>query len=402
MKIILAGQNYHVTGGSDRVLIDEIDLLNSKGHMAIPFAAANENNLKTEWSDFFPNDCADLKKPRLKDVFQYIYSGESRRSVSRLLDNFKPDVFHCHIYYGKLTSSILSEVKDRGIPLVQTLHEYKTVCPVYTLTSNGSLCESCSGFKFYNATLNRCNQDSLVRSAVSTVESYVSLYFGSVSKFDHFISVSDFLRDKVISMGVPENKVTTIHNFTDASDFSPSFVRGEYFVYFGRIERLKGVWELVKSFEKLSDLTLVVVGHGGELSALKEYCATNNLTNINFVGFKAKADLGVIMESAIATIAPSIWYETFGLTLTESFAYGKPVIASNIGGMSEVVEHGQDGLLVQPGCIEELTTAIRYLADNRSVAVEMGRQGRINLERKFNRELHYEKLVGLYENLNTK
>lgn len=108
------------------------------------------------------------------------------------------------------------------------------------------------------------------------------------------------------------------------------------------------------------------------------------------------------MASAIATIAPSIWYETFGLTLTESFAYGKPVIASDIGGMSEVVEHGKDGLLVRPGCIEELTTAIRYLADNRSVAVEMGRQGRINLEKKFNRELHYEKLVGLYENLNAK
>ncbi|MED5610871.1 glycosyltransferase family 4 protein [Pseudomonas sp. JH-2] len=394
----MAGQNYHITGGSDRVLLDEISLLNSMGHYAIPFAASNPKNLPSEFEAFFPSD-VNLKNPSIKDVARYIYNPQARRELSKLLHHFNPDLVHCHIYYGKLSASIISEIKRRQIPLIQTLHEYKSVCPTYTLTKDDIPCERCSGFRFYNATLNRCNKNSLVRSAISTLESYTSLALGSISKFDHFISVSDFLREKVISMGVPEEKVTTIYNFTETENITPNYTQGNYFLYFGRVEKIKGIYTLISAFEMTPNLNLIVAGNGAELSSAMNYCKKKSLNNIKFLGFLPKEKINSLLNNCIATIVPSMWYETFGLTITESFAYGKPVIASKIGGIPEVVSDGEDALLVSPGDVEGLITAIIKLDSDRNSAVEMGRLGRENLERKFNKQAHYQKLIDLYKRL---
>lgn len=398
MKIIMAGQNYHITGGSDRVLFDELSLLNSNGHDAIPFAASSELNISNEFDSFFPKD-VNLKNPKYLDVLRYIYNPQAKSKISKLLDNFNPDIVHCHIYYGKLSSSIISEIKQRGIPLVQTLHEYKSVCPTYTLTANDSPCERCKGFRFYNATLARCNKGSLARSLISTVESYVSLALGAVSKFDHFISVSDFLRDKVISMGIPPEKVTTVHNFTETEGIRPNYNKGSYFLYFGRVEKLKGIWTMIHAFERARDFNLIVVGNGSELPEIKAYCSNKNIKNIQLLGFLPKEKVNELIKNSIATIVPSMWYETFGLTITESFALGKPVIASRIGGIPEVVTEGEDSLLVTPGDVDELVSAVYEMATNKESAIEMGRLGRANLEKKFNKQIHYQKLIELYQRL---
>lgn len=396
MKIIMAGQNYRITGGSDRVLLDEIDLLNENGHHAIPFAAAHPDNLKSPWNEYFP-ETADFNNPSIKDVGRYIYNPAAAKSIRKLIEDFKPDIVHCHIYYGKLTASIIAPVKTGKVPLVQTLHEYKALCPVYTLVSNGSICEKCSGFRFYNAALQKCNRGSLSRSVVSTVESYVSHALGSIRLFDHFIAVSDFLKNKAVEMGIPENKITTVHNYTDASQYVPNYEAGNYFVYFGRIEDIKGIWLLVAAFTKLHNLRIVMVGTGNAFQALVEHVERNQLKNIEILGFKTKTELGAIIKGCIATIAPSIWFETFGLTITESFSYGKPVIASRIGGITEVVRHEVDGLLVEPGNEDQLTAAIEYMASHRQQASAMGQAGRHNVETKFSRSGHYQKLLSVYE-----
>ncbi|MCP5197111.1 MAG: glycosyltransferase family 4 protein [Gammaproteobacteria bacterium] len=392
----MAGQNFYIVGGSDRVLIDEIDLLNRQGHQAIPFCAASEKNIPNLWDSYFPAKIASFEKPSLVDVGRYIYNLSTKAAVKKLLNDFKPDIFHCHIYYGKLTSSILGEVRKSEIPLIQTLHEYKIVCPASLLVSQGKICEKCRGFNFYNVVLNKCNRASSSRSIISCIESYTSYALGSVALFDHFIAVSDFLRKKVIEMGVPEEKVTTVHNFTEAEQFKPYFKTGDYFIFFGRIEHIKGIWTLIKSFEELRSEKLVIVGTGLEYESVSKYLLEKKLDNISLMGFKRKEELGSLIQGAIATIAPSIWYETFGLTLIESFAYGKPVIASNIGGMTEVVEDGVDSILVKPGDVDDLVSAIYRMSQNKRMAVDMGRVGRSNLEKKFNKEMHYKKLMAVY------
>ncbi|WP_063901426.1 glycosyltransferase family 4 protein [Burkholderia stagnalis] len=399
MRVAMGGQNFHVKGGSDRVLVDEVALLRDKGHDVAPFCASSADDLPTEWAGFFPRKTAGFMNPGLVDVARYLYCLDAKRAVKRFVRAFRPDVFHLHIYYGKLTVSILSEIESVGVPIVQTMHEFKAVCPTYQLLSNGIACEKCTGFRYYNAALNRCNRNSLSRSIVSTVESYLSLWGGSISKIDRFIAVSDFQAGKVAAMGVPRNRITTVHNFVDTGSLEPCFRKGAYFIYFGRLEAVKGVWPLIRAFEELSGERLVIVGDGSERAALERYCEQRRMKNVVFMGFRDRRELGDLVRASIASIVPSIGTETFGLSAAESLSYGKPVIASRIGGLPEVVCDDEDAILVEPGDVAQLKAAVRRLSSSRAMAESMGRTGRANVERKFSRDEHYRKLMAVYRSV---
>lgn len=398
MRVLMAGQNYHVTGGSDRVLLDEVELLTAAGHEVIPFCAHSKRNLESAWGEYFPPS-ADLERPGLMDVAKFIYNPSAGRMIQSLIASHRPDIAHLHIYYGKLTGAILKPLEREGIPIVQTLHEYKVVCPTYLLTSQGQFCDACSGFKFYRAPFNRCNKGSFSRTLISTVESYASLLLGSVSKISMFIAVSEFLRTQVISMGVPAQKVVTIHNFIDTEQYVPNYEVGRYFIFFGRLEDNKGLWTLLSAFERLPHLQLVIIGDGSANIALRGFCSGHSILrkNVTFLGFKSKSELAPLVHGAICTIVPSIWNETFGLTVAESLAMGKPVIASRIGGIPEVVEEGVDALLVEPGDVEDLIDAIVTISCTPSRSREMGRRGRENMHSKFSKEKHLSRLLSVYK-----
>lgn len=396
MKIAMAGQNYFVRGGSDKVLIETEKMLRAYGHEVAPFCGADKNNHENEWLKFFPKKEVSISSPRLGDVVRYVYNFDAKKAVRRFIKEFGPDVFHCHIYYGKLSSSILSEVKNQAVPLIQTIHEYKVVCPTYQLSSNGTVCEKCANFRFYNVLKHRCNKGSVSRSAASMVESYVSYIFGSIEKIDRFIAVSDFQRNKVISMGVPANKISTIHNFVDIGEIVPEYAVGRYFIYFGRVEREKGIWVLLEAFRKIKNISLLIVGEGSASEGAKEYCRRNAMSNVTFFGFATRDQLGDLIRGATASIVPSVWYETFGLSAAESLAYGKPVIAADIGGLPEVLSVGDDSTLIEAGNVDELVAAVEEMAYGKLDLEKMGRAGRENVERKFSRASHYEKLSALY------
>lgn len=395
MKLIVAGQNFWIQGGADRVLMDHIAILEERGHVCAPFAAQHEKNLPTPWSRFFPKG-ANIKSPKPGDVAAFVYSLRSKKAIAALLDELKPDVVHCHIYYGSLTSSILSEVKRRNIPLIQTLHEYKIVCPVYTNVLHGESCNRCSGFKFYNALVNRCNRGSLARSAVSMLESYVSYANGAVSAFDKFVTVSDFLRNKVISMGVPADKVVTVYNPIDTEKIQPSAQHDGYFLYYGRIELDKGVMVLLEAMRALPQLRLHMVGTGAALPQVQQYIAEHGMSHVSCLGYMSGEALAAQIRNTYCTIVPSVWDETFGLTAAESMAYGKPVIASRIGGLPEVVDHQVNGLLVEPKSVDSLRQAIEYMHAHPQVAAAMALAARDKVVTRFSRDIYYRNMLNVY------
>ena len=396
LTVLNAGQNYYILGGTERYQFALSNLLEQHGHCVIPFATDNPRNEATPWSKHFAPD-VNFTSPTVKDLLRFIYSKPAAVAIQSLLDEVSVDLAHLHIYYGKLTASILEPLKQAGVPIVQTLHEYKIVCPVYTLMSQGEICQACQGQNFWHATRKRCNRGSLARSLLSTVESYVSLALGSISKIDHFITVSDFQREKTIEMGIPAEKLTTIHNFIDTSEIEPCSGLGEYLLYFGRLETYKGIFTLVEAASTLTDVPLLIVGDGKARLELEKIIEQKNLHHIKLLGFKQKDELLPLIRNSICTIAPSEWYETFGLTLVESFAHGRPVIASRIGGMTEIVTDTVDGNLISPGNVEELRSRIQWMATHRKQAVEMGLAGRLKVETKFHPELHYEKILALYK-----
>lgn len=396
LTILNISQNHFVRGGSDRYFFTMAEILQKHGHKVIPFTAANPKNEPSEWDKYFPR-AADFEKPRPIDLLRFIYSSDAAKSIQSLLKDTDVDIAHFHIYYGKLTASILGHLKDAGIPLIQTLHEYKITCPVYSHLSKDVICEDCEGKHFWRALPKKCNRGSLARTALSVVESYVSRHLGSVDKFDHFISVSNFLRKKMIQYGVPENKISTVHNFTDVTNFTPNYDEGEYILYFGRVHRSKGIMTLIEAAAPLEHVPLYIVGDGEAMPEVKQFIENNGCEHIHLLGFKSGDELKELIQKSICTVLPSEWYENCPMSVLESYAYGKPVIGADIGGIPELIVDGEDGFLVPSAEIEPLREKLQWMGEHKNKAVEMGRIGRIKMEREFNAEIHYQKICHIYD-----
>ena len=396
LTVLNVGQNYYIRGGSDQYQFALTQLLEDYEHQVIPFASNNSKNLDTPWSKYFPEG-VNFDNPNVWDLIEFIYSRKAAKSMKLLCREQSIDLAHLHIYYGQLTSSILTPLKQAGIPIVQTLHEYKIVCPVYSLMSDNKICQACNGSNFWQATIKRCNRGSIPRSLLSTIESYASHILGAVSKIDRFIAVSDFQRTKLVELGIPQEKITTVHNFIDLSDITPSQEVGDYFLFFGRLERYKGIFTLIEAASTLKDTPLLIVGDGNDRPEIEQIIEKQGLKHIKLLGFKQKEELQQLIKGSICTITPSEWYETFGLTLIESFAYGKPVIASRIGGMTEIITDGVDGYLIEPGNILELRSRMEWMSQNKAQALQMGSLGREKVAQKFNSKLHYQKLMKVYQ-----
>ena len=394
--ILNVSQNHHVRGGSDRYFFTLAELLRKHGHRVIPFTAANPNNEPSEWERYFPRG-ADFEHPGAGDLLRFLYSHDAVKSIRQLLTDTAINLAHFHIYYGKLTASILEVLKKDDIPLIQTLHEYKLTCPVYSHLSNDEICEACEGKHFWRALPKRCNRGSLARTALSVTESYVSKMLGAVKKFDHFISVSHFLRKKMISHGIPEDKISTVHNFVDVSDITPNFCVGDYVLYFGRVHRSKGILTLIEAAVPLTDVPLYIVGDGEAMPEIRRIIEQNGCQHIHLLGFKQGDELRELILNSLCTILPSEWYENCPMSVLESYAYGKPVIGADIGGIPELIVDGVDGFLVPSGEQEILRERLLWMSEHKSEATEMGRVGRYKMETEFNADIHYEKIMNVYQ-----
>ncbi len=393
--ILNVSHNYYVAGGSDRYFFELENLLTAKGNRVVPFCSQSHLNQTTTYSDYFPRS-ANVTHPGVVDLFRFVYSRDAKRKLTNLLVRENIDLAHLHIYYGKLTASILGALKSRGVPIVQTLHEYKLLCPVYTMTRAGSVCEKCAGGNYFHALHHLCNRGSIARSGLSVVESYVSKVLGAESAVDHFIGVSRFITEKMVEHGLPRDRITTIHNFVDTARFAPATEAGRYVLYFGRLENVKGVRTLLAAMKKLPDLQCVIAGEGSIRLMLESLIKRDNCRNISFVGFLQGEALADAIRGSICTVIPSEWYENCPLSVLESLAHARPVIGSRIGGIPELIEDGIDGYLFEPGDADDLAKCLELLCRNPNQAAEMGTIGRRKVRANFSPEQHYEKLMHVY------
>lgn len=393
MKVLNISQSFEMKGGSDVYFRSLSELLRLHGLQVEEFASTPEN------SEVYPT-AIDFEKPGLKEVAKFIYNPEAKQKLGALLGRTSFDVAHLHIYYGKLTASILAPLKDRGIPIIQTLHEYKVVCPTYKLYDGRNVCLECKNNRFYKCFLKKCNRNSYVRSALSVLESYVSLWMGSQDKIDHFITVSDFQKEHLFKMGFKRENITTVHNFISLDGFPTQYTEGFYVLYFGRVEKEKGVEHLLNVFEKLPvHIKLVIAGDGNyREEMLRRIEASEKLkANVTFAGFHKKEALAKIIQNARFVMVPSVWFETFGLTVIEAMGHFKPVIGSNLGGITEIISQGEDGFLVSSGNEDEMRERILELWQDKDRIRQMGHAGRKKVQQKFSQEQHFEKIKSIYE-----
>lgn len=407
MKILMVNSFHYMRGGAERCFFELSDLLRASGHEVFPFCMDHPQNTPSEYRDDFVSFMdfpTELRKPGIGPkarVFERIlYSREARRKVEALFEKVKPDLVHIHGFIHEMSTSILPALKAAGLPVVQTLHDYKIACPNTSFVSHGRVCEACKGGKYYNMTRYRCKRGSTSASLLATVEMYFHEAFRLYEpNIDLFISPSQFLADKMVEHGV-ETPIVTIPNFLHPESFQPVYESDNYFVHAGRLAREKGAMTMLDAVRRLNtDTKLVVAGTGDMEPEMRRFIQEHNVDNVEFVGHLKTAELSRLIQRAIFTVVPSEWYENYSMIVLESLASGTPVIGSRIGGIPEQVVHGVNGLLFEPGDAADLAKQMARLIDNRGEAIEMGRAGRQRIEQINNPDSHYEQTLAAYRSI---
>jgi len=398
MKVLQANNFHYMRGGSDALFMTEIALLREKGHPVAVLSSASEKNVESPGDHAFVQN-VDLESPGLQDAMRYFWSRPARAGAEQLIESFRPDIAHLHIYYSQLTTAILGPLRKRGIPIVQTLHEYRLICPTDGLFANGKVCERCVGRSFWQAAGERCHDGSTLRSLVSVAEATVSRWTGDVKGIDHFIAVSDFVKRKMVEGGLDGNRITTVHNFLPAGD-EPAAASGTgRVVFLGRLAEGKGLMTLLRAAVAQPTLPFAIVGDGPLRRRVEDRIERDGIGNVKLLGSQRGQALDAILAESLCVVVPSESYETFGLAALEAYRHARPVVASRIGGLPEVVTDGATGYLVEPGDAVDLGEAIRRLHDQPDAAREMGWAGRRLLVEQFSPERHYEQLVSVYRQM---
>jgi glycosyltransferase involved in cell wall biosynthesis len=407
MKILMCNSFLYLRGGAERYALDLTDLLIANGHEVIPFAMEHERNFSSEYAPYFVSTIDFPSKLREKNglagkiqvLERVLYSHESKQKIAALIERTQPDIAHVHGIAHEVSPSILDAIKEAGIPLIQTLHDYKLLCPNTSFVSQGQVCERCKGHKYYNVMLRRCKRDSLAASVLSGIEMYTHKLLQVYEKnVDVFLTPSRFLQEKVAEYGIP-NKVMHVPNFVDVDRFQPCYENDGYFIYVGRLVNVKGIKTLFKAMRRVKTSHLYVIGEGEIDNELRQYAQQHGITNITFKGHLGTEELIPMIQRAAFMVVPSEWYENYPMSVLESLACGTPVIGAHIGGIPEIVHDGENGLLFEPGNVEELAERIQMLLDNPRQTITMGRTGRQQIEQINHPQQHCTHIVNIYQSL---
>lgn len=406
MKILMCNSFYYMRGGAERCYLSLMDLLENNGHEVIPFSMDHEQNPPSPYSDYFysyidfPTELSKSGiRPKLRVAERVLYSREAKANIQRLIKDTKPDIAHVHGIAHETSPSILAALKEAGVPTVQTLHDYKLICPNSSFISNGEICERCKGRRYFNAVRHRCKRGSLSASMLSAAELYFhkygQMYEGNV---DIFITPSEFLKHKLIEHGV-QNPIIQLPNFIDIDSFQPHSEPEDYFVFYGRLVAIKGVHTLLKAMQAVNHSHLYIAGNGESEAELRAFATENDLDNVTFLGHLSADRLVPLIQRAAFTVVPSEWYENYSMTVIESLACGTPVIGARIGGIPEQIIDGWNGLLFEPGDEHELANKINKLLNSPELVSEMGRHARQRVEEINSPAYHYKHTLAIYERL---
>ena len=394
---------YYRRGGAEAVMLDQNELLASRGWDIVPFAMDYEKNFETPYDEYFveeidfASDYAPVEKVR--KAVKSIYSLEARREIGRLIDKVRPDIVHAHNVYHHLTPAIFGAVKKKGVPMVMTVHDLKIGCPSKLMLAPDGVCERCKGGKTWNAVTTRCQKDSLALSAVVALETTLHNALGSYrNNVDRFILPSHFHTNKLVEWGLPREKTRYLPNAVDVSQLRADYTPGDRFVFVGRLSEEKGLLTFVKAVAEAGSKA-TIVGTGPQEDELRQTVEATG-ADVEFAGYQTGDALFDIVRGARALVLPSECYENAPVVLLEAYGVGTPVLGSNLGGIPELIVENETGLLAQAGDVDSFATALKRYDDmpNAEVAT-MGEAGRAFVEANFGREQYLQGLLDIYAEL---
>lgn len=375
MRVLIVHNAYQQRGGEDSVVDSEAALLRRFGH---------DVELMTRHND----DVAQMSSLALvKDTF---WSAKSAQAFKEVAAAFQPDVVHVHNTFPLVSPSVYWAAGSLRLPVVQTLHNFRLMCPQAMFLREGKVCEDCLGKLPWRGAVRGCYRGSVAQSTVlASMVSAHRLMGTWQHKVRRYIALNEFCRQKFIAGGLPAERVVIKPNFVESGPCAVGPRHG--FLFVGRLSPEKGADVLAHAAGRAPELVVRVAGTGPEAAVF------NGLANVDLLGSLAGGAVMREMAGASALVLPSIWYENFPRTLVEAFASGLPVIASRIGALADIVEDGVTGLLFEPGNGEDLAQKMQWMAAHPDKAGAMGLEARRRYEQLYSPEVNVRQLVEIYD-----
>lgn len=374
LRVLVAHNRYQQRGGEDAVVAAEVKLLRARGHAV----------------ELFELDNVEISQmSKLRVLSDTLWSRRAFSAVEDLMARFGPHVLHAHNTFPLISPAIYWAAGRAGIPVVQTLHNFRLLCPQAMFLREAKVCEDCLGKIPWRGVVRKCYRGSMLQSGV--VASMLGLHrgLGSYSgKVTRYIALNEFCRAKFVQGGMAPEKVVVKPNFADIAP-APAYARkGGLFV--GRLAAEKGTATLLNALRLLPGVSIDVVGSGPEQELLRH-------PGVRAAGWLEPERVRQMMYRAAYLVMPSVWYETFGMVLVEAFACGLPVLATRLGSMAEAIAHERTGLLFSAGSAEDLAKKIAWAERNPEHMRIMGRNARAEYESKYTPDVNYSRLLQIYQ-----
>lgn len=403
MKVLQINKFFYPHGGAERHFFDVMNLLEEKGHEVIPFSMHDDRNVPSPYSKYFVSNVSFGKiSPRtLIGAGRVLYSFEARKKLTQLIRDTKPDVAHVHLMYHHLSPSVLLALRDANIPVVMTIHDWQALCPNYSLYANGKVCTDCKKKSYRHVFFDKATQGSYLRSSVSAVAGWFHHHNRWYEDLvDRYIAPSHFAQELFYEYGWPKEQVVHIPHFLSVPPLTRTKEKKQpYLLYAGRLYSEKGIDRLVELWgkEQLA-YQLQIAGTGPLEDNIRSLISKYGLVDrVTLRGFLQQDELQETMRTAAGVIAPSLVYETFGLSVLEAFGQGTGVLVNETGAFTELSKESEAGLLFswQKGNVAE---RIRQYMDHEKEWSVYGKRGQ-KFAQQFTAEAYYDKIIALYTSL---
>lgn len=399
MKILFANKFFFMKGGAETVFFQEREMVRQAGHQVIDFAMQHPDNLPSPQSGYFPANVDYHQQhglfERLKIAARFIHNQEACDRLAELIRAERPDIVHFHNIYHQLTPAIIRVAKSLGCKTVLTAHDYKVVCPSYSMQVKNEPFEPAriegSWLKLFR---HQWLEGSWSKSLLLSAEAAWQQWRRNYEQVDALVAPSAFMA-RMLRSRLPASRIEVILNGIDVEASRESGEDRGYFLFLGRLMAEKGVETLARAHQRMTRPAGLKIVGGGPLQAHLGH----HYPNAELLGFKQGEELLDLLRHAKAVVVPSEWYENCSMSVLEAMAYGKPVIGARIGGIPEQIRDGVDGLLFEAGNVDELSHCMDMLVAEPELTNLMGASARQRLINDYSLLNHKNKLMGLYESI---
>jgi glycosyltransferase involved in cell wall biosynthesis len=382
LKILQVHNFYQQPGGEDEVYAAECELLRRHGHSVEQYSVDND---------------ALRQMPAIETGWRTLWNRHTFDEGRKLIRQFRPEIVHCHNTFPLISPAIYYAARQERVPVVQTIHNYRLICPAATLYRQGHICQDCLRHVLpYDGVLHKCYRGS--HTATAAVASMLSVHRIArtwKTKVTVYVALTEFAKAKLVEGGLPQEKIVVKPNFL-ANDPGAGDGEGGFALFVGRLSEEKGLRTLLRAWRDLPAIPLKIAGHGPLFDFVRS--ELRSLPNVELLGFRERPALFKYMQAARCLIVPSEWYEGLPMTVIEALACGTPVICSDLGSLRELIIENVNGVRFAPGDTNQLVQEVHGFFSRTGRTLALRQQARLNYEAHYTAASNYQHLLEIYRN----